>query len=251
MGDLHCGHVAGLTPYSWQVSEKRDKKLSRLQKQMYQNYLEMLKEVGPVDILVVNGDAIDGHGKKSNGSELLTTDLLQQVDIAVECLSQVKFKKCYFTYGTPYHVSNNGGQDFQKLIADKMGGEIKSQWRLNVDGVIFDIKHDLKTTSTPTSRFNPIAKNRVWDVLRSEKFNINSADVIVRSHVHYYSMCSQSNWTAMTLPALQASCTKFGRRCQGITDWGFVCFQVQDGRMSGLNLQIKILQNSLPQETKA
>ena len=47
----------------------------------------MLKEVGPVDILVVNGDAIDGHGKKSNGSELLTTDLLQQVDIAVECLS--------------------------------------------------------------------------------------------------------------------------------------------------------------------
>ena len=94
IGDLHCGALTGLTPSSWFISEKRDKKIALLQRQMWRNYLQAIQQIGDVDYLIVNGDAIDGHGKKSSGSQLLTTDLLQQVDICVQCLNQINFKKC-------------------------------------------------------------------------------------------------------------------------------------------------------------
>jgi len=35
---------------------------------MWKNYKQMLYEIGKVDLLVVNGDAIEGHGVKSSGS---------------------------------------------------------------------------------------------------------------------------------------------------------------------------------------
>lgn len=252
MGDLHCGALTGLTPSSWFISQKRDKKIARLQRQMWNNYTQMLKEIGNVDFLIVNGDAIDGHGKRSSGSQLMTTDLLQQVDIAVECLSEVKFKKCFFTHGTPYHTSNQGGQDFEKLIADRLGGKIYDELRLDVDGVIFDIKHHIGSSSMPTARFNSMAKTRLWDVLCSDKDDRQKADVYVRSHVHYYTYCGESDWMALTLPALQAPQTKYGaRRCQGYTDWGFVCFYVQDKRLSGWETKIISLENSEPQLIKA
>ena len=115
IGDLHCGSIVGLTPPSWFISSKRDKKVSALQKEMWGNYKRMLDEIGYVDYLIVNGDAIDGHGKKSHGSELLTTDLLLQSEIAVECISEINFGKILLTHGTPYHTSNDGGEDFEKV----------------------------------------------------------------------------------------------------------------------------------------
>ena len=245
IGDMHCGSLTGLTPNSWFISEKRNKKIALLQREMWTNYLRMIDELGPVDYLIVNGDAIDGHGKKSSGSELLTTDLLLQADIAVECLKEISFKKILFTHGTPYHTSNEGGEDFEKVIADKMGGKIYDELRLDIDGVIFDIKHHIGSSSMPTSRFTSMAKNRLWDVLSSEKENREKADIYIRSHVHYYTFCGEGEWMAINLPALQAPLTKYGnRRCVGTTDWGMICFYVEDGHLAGWESKIAILENA-------
>lgn len=245
IGDLHCGSLVGLTPPSWFISEKRDKKIAKLQRQMWDNYIKMIRQVGQVDYLVVNGDAIDGHGKKSSGSELLTTDLLQQAQIAVECLQQIKFNKILFTHGTPYHTSNQGGQDFQKVIADKLGGQIYDELRMSVDGVIFDIRHHVGSSSVPTSRFTSMAKNRLWDILLSQKQGRQNADVYIRSHVHYYTYCGDSDYLAVNLPALQAPLTKYGnRRCVGSTDWGITCFYVNEGKMVGWESKTVNLQNA-------
>ena len=251
IGDLHCGSIVGLTPPSWFISPKRDKKLSSLQKEMWSNYTRIIEEIGPVDYLVVNGDAIDGHGKKSHGSELLTTDLLLQAEIAIECIKEIKYEKIFLTHGTPYHTSNEGGEDFEKVIADKLGGKVYDELRLDVDGVIFDIRHHIDSSSVPTGRFNSMAKNRLWDVLRADKEGRKKADVYIRSHVHYYTFCGESDWRAINLPALQASMTKYGsRRCVGITDWGVCCFFVEDGNLSGWESKIVQLENSQPETIK-
>ena len=219
---------------------------------MWQNFLKMVQEIGDVDYLIVNGDAIDGHGKKSSGSELLTTDLLLQADIAVECLQQIKFKKLFMTHGTPYHTSNEGGEDFEKVIADKLDGKIYDELRLDVEGVIFDIRHHVGSSSMPTARFNSMAKNRLWDVLSSQKQGRDKANVYIRSHVHYHTYCGESDWMAVNLPALQAPLTKYGsRRCIGTTDWGMMCFTVDNGRLTGWQTKMTNLKNAVAQTVKA
>lgn len=252
IGDLHCGAIIGLTPPSWFISEKRDHRIAALQREMWDNYKSALRAIGDVDILIVNGDAVDGHGKKSGGSELLTTDMLSQVDIAYECLSHIKYKKAYFTHGTGYHASNDGGEDFERVLASKCNAEVYDELRLDVDGVIFDIRHHIGSSSMPSGRFTSIAKTRMWDALDAERNDRESANIYLRSHVHYYAHCGEAQWSAFTLPALQAAGTKYGaRRCMGTVDWGMVCFHVDNGNLAGWDVKIYNLSNSEPEIIKA
>ena len=51
IGDLHCGSMCGLTPPDWIVSKGRNEFYSNLQKEMWDNYLEMCEDFGKVDAL--------------------------------------------------------------------------------------------------------------------------------------------------------------------------------------------------------
>ena len=62
LGDLHCGHHAGLTPPSWWASKSVKPSVHEMQKQCWQWYAKQAKRVGHVDVLICNGDAIDGKG---------------------------------------------------------------------------------------------------------------------------------------------------------------------------------------------
>jgi hypothetical protein len=69
--------------------------------------------------------------------------------------------------------------------------------------------------------------------IREEDYDLAcNKTVYVRSHVHYYNYCGDYNGLALTLPALQTSFTKFGkRRCIGTTDWGGVLIEVENGEI--------------------
>ena len=250
IGDLHCGSLVGITPPSWFINPKRNKSIASLQREMWDNYLEMLKEVGHVDILIVNGDVIDGKGHKSGGSELLTSDLIEQCEIACEVIKEIDFEKVYFTYGTPYHVSSSG-EDFEKLVSDKVGGTIYDQLLLDVEGVQIDVKHKVGSSSVPNGRFSPVARQRLWDVLSSARDERASSTVFLRSHVHYFTHCGESDWIGFTLPALQAPGTKFGaRQCTGTVDWGMVSFTVDNGRVTSWESKIENLDSFKPEIVK-
>jgi hypothetical protein len=108
ISDLHCGHRAGLTPPSKQYrigtgDTERDN-FALLQSGIWDFMIGEIKELGKVDVLICNGDAIDGKGERSGGTELLEADRTKQADMAAECLSMFKAKKIFMTYGTPYHV---------------------------------------------------------------------------------------------------------------------------------------------------
>ncbi len=72
ISDLHCGHRAGLTPPDWQSDFRKNSKTQRnkfaeLQRELWQFYADTINDLRPVDVLVVNGDAIDGKGSLSGG----------------------------------------------------------------------------------------------------------------------------------------------------------------------------------------
>ena len=62
----------------------------------------------------------------------------------------------------------------------------------------------------------------------AERGEYPKADVLIRSHVHYYDFDGDFDWLGMTTPALQGYGSKFGgRKCTGTVDVGLVYFDVK------------------------
>ena len=235
ISDLHCGHLAGLTPPRYQFKPKQDTlsptkrgKFCEIQSQSWNWYLRNIRKAGPFDVVVVNGDAIDGAGKRSGGTEVITTDRAEQCDMAIRCIQpalQCKGKtKLVMTYGTGYHTGNE--EDWEGSIADALGGKIGSHEWIDLNGTVFDFKHHTGSSTIPHGRHTPTAKEVLWNKLWSAEDWVDEADVIVRSHVHYYQGGFDRSKLHLTTPALQGMGSKYGaRRCSGLVDFGFLVFE--------------------------
>jgi hypothetical protein len=235
ISDLHAGHHAGICPPSHWLPESSPGRLgdfAQQQRALWNWYVGRLLELQPIDTLIVNGDAIDGKGSRSGGTELLTTDLKQQCNIAASVIRVAQADNIRIVAGTPYHSSPDG-EDWEDVLADMVGGTMMGRRFLEVDGVVFDIKHKVGSSSVPHGRHTAISKERVWNVLWHEREGAPKADVIIRSHVHYHEYSGNPTHLAMTTPALQGWGSKYGeRQCSGIVDIGFVHFDVEDGAYS-------------------
>lgn len=247
IGDLHCGAKSGLTHPVWWYNIYPEMSYERLmwadtQREAWNNYTKWLKALQPIDVLVVNGDAIDGNGGRSGGTELLTPSLTEQAEIAAACIRESKAKKIYMTHGTPYHVSLDG-EDVESMIASDVGAEIRDHLWLDVNGVVFDVKHKTGGSSIHHGRATAVTKEKVWNDLWAEVNGAPKADVFIRSHVHYSRVASDPTFLAMTLPALQVPLTKFGaRQCSGVVHFGLAYFDVYEGDVHPLQrLDYKVL----------
>lgn len=228
LSDLHCGHRAGLTPPGYWMNDDR---WGPLQRWMWGWFEQELAAVGRVDLCLVLGDMIDGKGARSGGTELLTSSLLTQAEIATACLKQVKAGAFHCVYGTPYHVSVDG-DDIEKLIAANIGADIGGHEWVEIGGVVFDLKHKIGGSQVPHGRFTSLARDVMWNRIWASEEAQPLADVLLRGHVHYCSQLDSQDCIAMTLPALQGPATTYGsRQCSGTVSFGFVEFTIIEGRV--------------------
>lgn len=242
IGDFHCGHVAGLTPPEWFSNGTNAPTEAAIQAETWRRYIELAKRLQPVYAVFLNGDLIDGRGERSGGTELVTTDMIDQCEIAVTCANVWRPKAGFVqTYGTPYHTGQ--AEDFERLIAGKLGAEIHSHCWPEVDGVVFDLKHKVGSSSVPHARHTAIAREKLWNELWSEHERTPKAQIVLRSHVHYHSYSGGPGWLGMTLPALQAAHTKYGsRQCSGTVHWGVTWFDIENGEVRSWQSEIVYLQ---------
>ena len=244
--DSHCGHCVGLCPpgYRWQYPKTKEAdpgrwKACKAQRELHKwfvNEVDELREDHPLDICFANGDMIDGRGERSSGTELVTTDLTTQGDMALWYLSFIKAKKYVMTYGTPYHTGE--AEDQERIIAQKLRTKdwvesvrIGSHEWPEIYGVVFDMKHHISTSQIPHGRFTAISKDKLWNSLWSIKGLQPDASIVIRSHAHYNIYAGTPDWFGLVLPSMQAMGTRFGtRKCSGLVNIGFVHFDVyEDG----------------------
>lgn len=240
ISDLHCGHFSGLTHPEFQnkfTTENIGKrnKLKTIQSEIYNFFnreITNIKRKGKIDILVSNGDIIDGIGAKSGGTELLTTDRLQQVKMAERIIKDIKADYNLIIAGTPYHTGDT--EDYEEILSElliehNMNSKFGSHEWLTINGKTFDFKHFTGSSSTPHSRSTALNKEIIWTSLWEEKDLIPSpVDYIIRSHVHYYMAVDDGDCIAMSTPALQGFGSKFGsRKCSGIPRIGFLSFEIE------------------------
>ena len=229
--DSHCGSNIGLTPPAYQyklienpVTEEHSKrnKWARLQKECWDWYISTVRSFQPIDKCFVMGDLIDGEGKKSGGTELITTDRKVQTCMAIEALEPVQAGGMVFVYGTGYHTGNK--EDWETDVSHHFKSKIGSHEWETVNGVTFDLKHKQSSTKNPaTSLFNEIVDNREWAITGEQP----KADVLVRAHAHRFCSLQLEDCRAVALPALQSYGSKFGsRQCTRKVHFGLVAMDV-------------------------
>jgi hypothetical protein len=237
IGDMHCGHIVGLTPPQFDPGKALGgRKVYNIRRELWDKYVVTMDDLQPIDALVVNGDAIDGQGMRSGGTEQITTDRLKQAEIASVCIRQARAKQHFFAYGTGYHVGD--AEDFESTMTKAFNATAEDVVRLDVNGLKFNFKHHVGNSSLPHTRLTPVMKELMWNLFEFVAGEAPRADILCRSHVHYhgaaYFPIKDRMAVAMTLPALQAAGSKYGgRRCSGLLHFGAVAFDVEpDGSYS-------------------
>lgn len=226
IADLHCSHLCGLTHPGFDA----EKKLSKHQhhyiqrREMWNWYERTMRELQPIDVLLVNGDCIEGKGSRSGGTELLTSDRDEQVEMAVRAIKVANADKIIMSYGTPYHTGAD--EDWEDAIAAKVSAEgIAGHGDADINGWIVNYKHYVNSSSVPYSRQTAIAKENLWNGLWAARDEYPRADIIIRSHVHYFGYVGNVDWLAITTPGLQGYNGKYGdRKMSGTVDVGLVYF---------------------------
>lgn len=236
ISDMHCGHKLGLTHEDFDArpnnTASRDYKAWLVRRKCRRWYVKKTEELKPVHLVIVNGDAVDGKGTKSGGTEQLTTDRTEQVDMAAALIQMWDAKNIVMSHGTSYHVGRD--EDWEdhifkhRWLEDRMR-KIGGHDTVSINGVVFDYKHHIGKSSIPHGRFTALAREHLWNQLWSLRGEYPEATILLRSHVHYHVYCGDTDWLAVITPALQAYGSKFGARIpSGTVDYGLLHFDITD-----------------------
>ena len=245
--DLHSGHEFALTHPDFD-SQPHDTGCARyenwlIRRRMYAWYSETLERLQPIDILFNLGDNVDGKGQASDGTELILPKLSEQVDCASACIEQAKANDVYMVYGTDYHDGKDSCGD---LIAKNVKAvKIGDHDYLKVNNTVFDYAHHVGNSQLPHTRFTPIARERLNNLLWAEHDEYPKADVILRGHVHYCVIAAEPDgWLAMTCPGLQLS-SRFGRsRIRTVIHFGLTWFDVDDAAFQYPTVELRRLHSA-------
>jgi len=216
-GDLHCGHLLGLTP----PEEMRRFVLSKLMEDFW-NFWET-NTSDKFDIAFWMGDLIEGEGKRDS-SHLLLPCIDDQVDLAVNIISRLNIKRHVFVYGTPYHVSNNS--DYERYIAENFGGDIKTTQKKIIDGIKFDISHKVGKSGSIAGGDSILKNEMLWAYIN------DNVDYVIRGHAHEYRLEELDFLTGIICPALKICYPDLDRYGRGLKGWytvGFLKMIIEDG----------------------
>lgn len=243
LGDTHCGSVVGLTPPIWQPKSMPWLPFRGIQKELWRWFAQQIEELKPIDILLVNGDGIEGKGRRSGGADVFVPGLKDQATMLANVLGTVEAQAIIMTEGTEYHANTEDGENLEEWAANEVGAQIHERAFLEVNGNVIDARHFVGSSSIPHGRFTAAAREHFWNVVQAARGEAPEAGIILRSHVHYHNYCGGPGWLAMTLPALQGPGTKFGKKkCSGVVDFGLVVFDFDENggyRWEARTLELK------------
>ena len=223
LSDIHCGHITGLLPPGLHRNSSKEKS-DRIAIELWHEYIKIIEPLKPIHICIANGDLIDG---RENSAECIGGDRNKQADIASICLQQTGAKKFVIIKGTPYHVGRI--EKFEARIADNVNAvSFGAHEFVDVNGLVFDIKHKVGASGIPHGPYTPIAKERLWSVLWADKGQPGS-DIIIRSHTHKFNFCGDFDWLGMTTPGLQGSSEYGVTQVSRTIDFGVVYFDIWSG----------------------
>jgi hypothetical protein len=232
ISDLHCGSEAGMTPLAG----------NKTQAQLYNRYADCIQHFGGrPDLLVVNGDAVDGLQLKGRGRGDSDWASKQIMDAAT-LISMWKARRVAIVAGTPYHTRAATSVDFDEILAHQLKAEYYRKLNLTACGWFrLQCRHKINSSSIPHGRFTAPARSKAWGVLNAAQSGGRAPHLCVFSHVHYWTYAEDAFGATMTTPAWQAIGSMYGdTACDGHVDVGAVQLVVGKSEKDGWTWQKRL-----------
>lgn len=226
VSDLHCGSIYGLLPPNFVMFDGVRRDQNPGQQYLWECWRDFCARAARqrADFVIVNGDCIDGKQHRNDGSELALAAWEDQSAAATQTLALLRKAtpraKWYFTQGTPYHVGHFGGaeesiaaelraQQYDSLGTGRLCREVL--W-LDVEGVIIEAAHHI-TPSTGFYRLTSLDREGQWSALSGKDATkgVPKADLLIRSHVHYFGYAEHASKQIVTTPCWQLQ-TRYMRK---------------------------------------
>jgi hypothetical protein len=207
VSDLHIGGRYALCPPKYLTREGVGLKHSKEQKKIWNFWLTYCKECdnNNVDTVVIVGDTVHGQNPAERGIMLLTPDVDEQKEMAIECLKPLVRKRqlCMFP-GSSYHSSILGSA-LERDICNVLYGE----WEGAIANLVFEPSKKVFNISHGQSaayiyREMLMGREALHIKWAESLRKIPNIDVIVRGHWHHFIYFHENRLHMIQLPGWMA-----------------------------------------------
>jgi hypothetical protein len=211
LSDIHNGSVTAICSPEPYISDLDTTfKPNKLQKALWDVWESVPDGLSKkkTDLIVLNGEPVDGANKKQVGQQSWTTNVWDQAEDFKKCMKTHNYDNILFNRGSGYHVQIDG-TNIEEIIARDMnalryrayGGEGASDYYSFIEcyGKIFNFTHHVGFNKWAAYRTTALAREMAGMVFENNK--LHKSDVIVRSHVHYFVHVEFVNTHGCTTPA--------------------------------------------------
>lgn len=238
ISDMQVGHRVAVAPPHAKITgyqSETEIELTDQQKALYAAWSQVARKWGNSDILVLNGEPIEGQQRKNMGVEVWSTNILDQMDAAETLVKMFHPRYIYATRGSDYHVTIQGvpiEEEFGRRVGAKKVDGTRAPYELflDVEGVTFNIAHHVGSTRVWMYRSTSITREMALMQLNaSHKW---PADVFIRSHVHYYWYVGSTSHLALITPCWKLQDWFMHKLSSAgtVPDIGAVRFKVDNGK---------------------
>jgi hypothetical protein len=237
LGDIHAGSKSAICVPDMELCGGGYFRYSAAQKGLYDAWAGLARDWQNPDILIANGDLIEGQARKESGVPCWSTDLEDQMHCAELLINMFHPKQLYIINGTGYHV-DAGGKSLENILAEKMGA-VKigtglsvsaEELFLRVGGFTFHAAHHIQV-GTGWYRTTPVSRELVFALLNES--HKHKVDVILRSHVHSFVGVEFTRQHGFTLPCWQLQTRyMYKKSALGmVPDIGAIRFRINNGEL--------------------
>ena len=210
--DIHVGSKVAVCSESPKIIDGENYTPNKAQKALKKAWDLAISEISQKpDLLVINGEPIDGANPKSMGAGVWSTNLVDQIRDFKTLTKQIPTsKKLIFVRGSGYHVNVGGATNLEEIVAEEMkadryrayGGSGFTDYECNVEmnGKLFNFTHHIGFAQWEAYRTTALARELVKLHFENRRRGTHT-DIAVRSHVHYYVEVRFKNTLGFTSPA--------------------------------------------------
>lgn len=218
LSDIHAGSEYSVKSPHAVISEDGTKSEQNKQQEILYNYWhELAKLWKNPDILVVNGDAIDGLNGRNVVGHVWSDNLIDQANDAVRLVKEFGGKKIFVVRGTSYHTSTVG-VDVEEYFAEKLGAVKNGQrytdymYLINcappkASRRVIHVTHHIGGSKWFAYRGTALSRDMAAAILNESHFVDKSTGEkirgVVRGHNHYFWYTESASRFMLQLPAWQ------------------------------------------------
>jgi hypothetical protein len=205
-------------------SDDREVLLNPGQKHLWACWEHLCGEVSKlkIDVIVHNGDMVDGHQQAQHGTELclpIHGDQAEAAEVAMRKLLKAAGSPTLFCIsGTEYHDAKGGRE--AEAVAKALGAQpfnglgtgkySRDCLDLEIDGVVVDFCHHIQGAGG-MYRGTPTDREGIFSALAGKDGKAPKADAVFRSHLHYFVHTEHASKHIAIVPCWQLQ-TRFGRK---------------------------------------